>query len=133
MRIKTTFAVMIAALAFGAPVAAADPDTYRSAPQSLSQTSVQLDAVDRYVANASRSGGQPDALDRYLRNHATGAATHLDSPGVRPGRPARALRFRMRAAAGRTRRSSHSSAASCVLLAVVGASATRERRRPILR
>ncbi len=133
MRIRTTFALMIAALAFGAPVAAADPDTYRSAPQSLSQTSVQPDAVDRYVANASRSGGQPDALDRYLRNHATGAATHLDSPGVRTGG------LGSSAPVSNASRSWTNAALFALvgglvlLLAVVGASATRERRRPILR
>ena len=130
MRIKTTFALAIAALAIGVPVATADPDTYRSDPG----TSVQPDAVDRYVANASRSGsGQPDALDRYLGNHSSGAATHLDSPGVR------AEGLGSSAPVSNAGRSWTNAALFAlggglvILLAVAGASATRERRRPILR
>jgi len=130
MKIKTTFALALAALAVGVPVAAADPDTYRSDPG----TSVQPDAVDRYVANASRSdNGQPDALDRYLRNHASGAATHLDSPGVRLGGLGSSA---PESTAGRSWTNEALFALGgglVVLLAVAGASATRERRRPILR
>jgi len=130
MKIKTTFALAIAALAIGVPVATADPDTYRSQPG----TSVQPDAVDRYVANASRSGSEhADALDRYLRNHSSGAATHVDSPGVRAGGLGST-------ASGSTAGRSWTNGALLalgggliVLLAVAGASATRQRRRPILR
>jgi hypothetical protein len=128
MKITTTFALALAALAVAASPAAADPDTYP--PQS----SMQPDAVDRYVANASRSeNGQPDALARYLRNHSSGAATHLDSPGVRAGGLGSSAPV---SDAGR----SWTNAALFVLggglvllLAVAGASATRERRRPVLR
>lgn len=130
MKIRTTFVVMIAALAFGAPVAAADPDTYPSQPQA----SVQPDAIDRYLRNAKLSAaGQPDALDRYLRNHQSGAATHLDSHDFRPttsGSVAPA------ADEGRDWMQGGLVALGggfVLLLAVVGASATRERRRPILR
>jgi len=130
MKIKTTFALAIAALAIGVPVATADPDTYRSAPGA----SVQPDAVDRYVANASRSGsGQPDALDRYLRNHSSGAATHLDSPGVRMGGLGSSA---PESTAGRSWTNEAFfvlGGGLVLLLAVAGASATRERRRPILR
>jgi hypothetical protein len=125
MKIKTTFALAIAALAIGVPVATADPDTYRSAPG----TNVQPDAVDRYVANASRNvDAQPDALDRYLRSHSSGAATHLDSPGVRAGG------FGSSAPVSDSGRSWTSAAlfglggGLVLLLAVAGASATRERR-----
>lgn len=130
MKIRTTFAVMIAALAFGAPVAAADPDTYPAQPQA----SVQPDAVDRYVANTRRSGSpQPDALDRYLRNQSTGAATHLDSPGVRANAGGESAPVE---GGGRSWTNGVLVALGgglVMLLAVVGASATRERRRPILR
>jgi hypothetical protein len=130
MKIKTTFALALAALAVGVPVAVADPDTYRSQPQP----SVLPDAVDRYVANASRSGnGQPDALARYLRNHSSGAATHVDSPGVRAGGIGSSAPV---SNAGRSWTNEALLALGgglVVLLAVAGASATRERRRPILR
>jgi hypothetical protein len=129
MKIKTTFALVVAALAIGLPVATADPDTYRSAPGS----SVQPDAVDRYVANAKRGGAQPDALDRYLRSHSSGAATHVDSPGVRAGGLGSSAPV---SDAGRSWTNAALFALGgglVILLAVAGASATRERRRPVLR
>jgi len=131
MRITTTFALVLATLALAVPSAAADPDTYPAAPTAAAPS----DAVDRYVDNASRSS-EPDALARYLRGHrddaATGAATHLDSHDFRPttsGSPAPV------ADAGRdwTQGVLVVLGGSLVaLLAVVGASAARERRRPVL-
>jgi len=132
MRITTTFALVLATLALAVPIAAADPDTYPAAPTAAAPS----DAVDRYVGNASRSGGEPDALARYLRGHrddaATGAATHLDSHDFRPttsGSPAPV------ADEGRDWTQGVLvvlGACLVALLAVVGASAARERRRPVL-
>ena len=115
MRIKTTFATMIAALAFGAPVAAADPDTYPPQPQSSAQASVQSDVIDR-----------------YLRNRA-GAATHLDSHDFRPTTSGSAAPVVDEGRSWTNAALVALGGGLVVLLAVVGASATRERRRPILR
>ena len=92
------------------------------------QTSIPPDAIDRYVANNGPDGFQPqlqtstppDAIDRYLRNHSTGSSVAVDlteAGGV----------------SWQTGALATFGGALIVLLAVVGASAMRERRRLILR
>jgi hypothetical protein len=130
MKIRTTLALSAAALALGVPVAAADPDGY------------QPDAVDRYVANALAQADQPDALDRYLRNHSSGADSALDSTGAARHPDSRAVRPGASVISDRTESAGLSweigaigalGGALILLLAVVGASAMRERRRLALR
>ena len=138
MKIRTTLTVAVTMLTLGVPVATADPDGY------------QPDAIDRYLANNIPDGSQPqlqsttppDAVDRYLRNHPNGAESSLDSKGasghpdslaVRPGVivpavPAEAAGFGWEVGA-----LGALGGALIVLLAVVGASAMRERRRLVLR
>lgn len=117
MKIRTAFALAVAAFAIAVPTAAATPDGYQP----------QLQA------------GTPDAVDRYLRNHkssalaVTGAAAHPDS---RADRTIPVGQVSVRAAAGRDWTTGALGAlggAVFVLLAVAGASAMRERRRLLLR
>ena len=138
MKIRTTFALAVATLTLGVPVATAAPDGYQPGLQS----NAQPDAVDRYVANVLRQADQPDAVARYLRNHSIGADSALDSAGasshpdslaVRPGVsvPVDTVEvggFSWTAVAFGTL-----GGAVIVLLAIVGASAMRERRRLVLR
>lgn len=92
MQTRTTLALAAAALALGAPVAAATPDGYQpqlkaAQPDAVDRflagngpdgfqpqlrESAATDAVDRYVANALRRAHVPDAVDRYLRDNAGG-------------------------------------------------------------
>jgi hypothetical protein len=130
MKLRMTFAVAVAALAVGIPTAAAEPDGYQ--PQL--QAGAQPDAFDRYLRN-NVPDEQSDAFSRYLRNNtsATAAGEHPDS---------RADRFspfgevEPVAAGGRDWSTGALGALGgglFVLLAVVGASAIRERRRLALR
>ena len=72
MQIRTTLALLAAALTLGVPVAAAHPDGYQ--PQL--RANAQPDAIDRYLANNGPDGFQPqlltnpgpDAVDRFLAN-----------------------------------------------------------------
>lgn len=120
MKLQTTLAVVLAALTIGVAGAAAAPDGYQPQLQGQAQT----DAFDRYVRNNTP---QPGATG------SDGAAGHPDSLGVRPtvvgesepvpssGRDWTAGAF---GALG---------GALIALLAFVGASAMRERRRLVLR
>lgn len=158
MKIRTTLTLAAATLTLGVPVAAADPDGYQpggqpdaidrflvnNGPDSFQpqlQSSAQPDAVDRYLANTLRQDDQPDAIARYLRNHPSGAesalgstraAGHPDSRAVRPGvifpldraeDVGSSWKIGLGALGG----------VLIVLLAVVGASTMRERRRLVLR
>ena len=137
MRIRTTLALGVTALTLGVPAAAADPDGYQ--PQL--QGNVSSDAVERYLRN--NASAEPDAIARYLRHHPTtespapavdtnGAAGHPDSLAVRPNpavepAPASGGRDWTIGTVGAF------GGALLALLAVVGASAFRERRRLVLR
>jgi hypothetical protein len=121
MKIRTTLALAIATLALGVPVAAAAPDGYQPQLQPSSQ---------------------PDAFDRYLRNHSTGvepalgstgASGHPDSLAVRPGVGAPVSTVEAEAFSWTGIALGMFGGALIVLLAVVGASAMRERRRLVLR
>ncbi len=136
MKMRTTLVLVTAALTLAVPVAAADPDGYQPQLQGA-----QTDAFDRYLRN-NTPGSQPDAFDRYLANNApvtehgsTGAAGHPDSQAVRPSvvaQPTRAtddgFRFNWESSV-----LGALGAGLIALLAFVGASAMRERRRPVLR
>lgn len=135
MKLRTAFALAIAAFTIGIPVAAADPDGYQPQP------GVQADAFDRYLRNHAPAE-QPDAFDRYLRNHtaegsavaSTSAARHPDSRGVRLT-PTGEIETGV---AGETRDWTLGvlgalGGALLALVAVVGASAIRDRRRLVLR
>jgi hypothetical protein len=138
MKIRTTFALAVATLTLGVPVATAAPDGY----QPELQSNAQPDVVDRYVANALRQADQPDAVGRYLRNHSigadsapdsTGASSHPDSLAVRPGASdpvnmVEAGEFNWTTVVFGTLVGVLS-----VLLAIVGVSAMREGRRFLLR
>ena len=155
MKIRTTLALALTTLTLGVPVATADPDGYQ--PDAIARylanngpdgfqpqlhATTQPDAVDRYVANSLRQAGEPDAIARYLRNHSsgaqfsvdsTGASSHPDSLAVRagvssPADPIEAEGLNWTGVALGTL-----GGALIVLLAVAGASATRERRRLVLR
>lgn len=137
MKIRTTFALAVAALTFGVPVAAGVPDGYQPQLQGITSP----DAVDRYLRNNAPE--EPDAIARYLRNHSTststapvfdtnGAAGHPDSRAVRPSpivelEPLSGGRDWTTGAVGAL------GGALLALLAIVGASAIRERRRLVLR
>jgi hypothetical protein len=138
MKIRTTFVLAAATLVLGVPLAAATPDG--SQPQLHS--TAEPDAVDRYLANAFRHVGETDAIDRYLHNRSlaaesvsssTGAGRHPDSLAVRRGAivPVDAVEaegFSWTGVALGTL-----GGALIVLLAFVGASAMRERRRLVFR
>ena len=148
MKLRTTLALAVASLTIGVPAAAADPDgPYQAEPQVIAQP----DALDRYLATTTASRrarpylsnnaptAQPDALDRYLRNNSpqqsetTGAATHPDS---RPVRPSLAGDVVSSGGDGRDWTTGAVGAiggALLAILAIVGASAIRERRRLVLR
>ena len=135
MKLRTTLALAVASLTIGVPAAAADPDgPYQAEPQVIAQP----DALDRYLSN-NAPNAQPDALDRYLRNNSpqqletTGAATHPDS---RPVRPSLAGDVVSSGGDGRDWTTGAVGAiggALLAILAIVGASAIRERRRLVLR
>ena len=150
MKLRTTLALAVASLTIGVPAAAADS---RRLP-APAQVRAQPDAIDRYLRNnapvrsRTRStatcsnnapSAQPDALDRYLRNNApqqsetTGAATHPDSRAVGRAWPATSSRSAATAATGRPVPSARLGGALLAILAIVGASAIRERRRLALR
>jgi hypothetical protein len=135
MKIRTTLALGVAALTLGVPVAAAVPDGYQ--PQL--QGGLSPDAIERYLRNAAPV--EPDAVARYLRNRTTssspsfennGPAAHPDSRAARSG-PA----VELAAASGghdwTTGAVGAVGGALLALLAIVGASAIRERRRLVLR
>ena len=132
MKIRTTLALAAATLTLAVPVAAADPGGY------------QPDAFDRYVANNGPDGSadQPDAFARYLRNHpngaesaldSTSAARHPDSRAVRPGVIVPVDRAEDVGSSWEIGALGTLGGALLVLLAVVGASTARERRRLVLR
>lgn len=140
MKIRTTLALTAAALALAVPVAAAEPDGFQ--PQL--RANAQPDAVDRYLANNGpdgfqpqlRAGGQPDAVDRYVANALRGAerlnatARSLNNgagPDVPVNQAQRGGLSWSTAALGAL------GGGLIVLLAVVGASTMRERRRFVLR
>ena len=151
MRLRTTLALAVASLTIGVPAAMADPDgPYQAEPQVIAQPdaldrylsnnapNAQPDALDRYLSN-NAPNAQPDALDRYLRNNSpqqsetTGAATHPDS---RPVRPSLASDVVSSGGDGRDWATGAFGAlggALVAILAIVGASAIRERRRLVLR
>lgn len=157
MKIRTTLALAAATLTMGVgvPVAAAGPDGYQpdavdryltnNGPDGFQpqlRSSAQPDAVDRYVGNALRHADQPDALARYLRNHpsgaesalySTGAASHPDSLAVRPGVSVSVERPQAGGFSWEGSALGALGGALIVLLAVVGASTMRERRRLVLR
>ena len=138
MKIRTTLALAAMTLILGVPLAGATPDGY----QPRLQSTAEPDAVDRYLANSLRQAGATDAIDRYLHNRSigaesalgsTGAANHPDSLAVRRGAsvPVNAVEaegFSWTGVALGT-----VGGALIVLLAFVGASAMRERRRLALR
>ena len=127
MKLRTAFALAVAALTIGIPVGTAG---------------VQPDALDRYLSNNAPEE-QPDAIGRYLQNHSTslaaevettGAAGHPDSRAVRPG-PTGDVEP-VADGGGRDWTTGAWGALGGVLfalLAIVGASAIRERRRLVLR
>jgi hypothetical protein len=122
MKLRTAFTLAVAAFAIGVPNAVADPGGYEP------PVGAQPDALDRYVNNNAPEE-QPDAIGRYLSNH----AGHPDS---RADRPSLAVAVEAAAADGRgwtTAALGALGGAFFVLLAVVGASAIRERRRLVLR
>lgn len=133
MKLRTAFALAVAALTIGVPVAAADPDGYQ--PQL--KTGVQPDAIDRYLRNNAPEE-QPDVIARYLRNHtaegsavaSTGAAGHPDSRAVRPSPTGEVEPV---AADGRDWTTGALGALGGAFLAIVGASAIRARRQLVLR
>jgi hypothetical protein len=138
MKIRTTFALAVATLTLGVPVATAAPDGY----QPELQSNAQPDVVDRYVANALRQADQPDAVARYLRNHsigadsapdATGASSHPDSLAVRPGVSVPVNTVEAGGFSWTTVAFGTLGGAVFVLLAIIGASAMRVRRRLVLR
>ena len=142
MKIRTTLALALVTLTLGVPVASADPQGYPD------------DAIGRYLAHTVpntvpdgfqpqlHGSTQPDAVDRYLRNHpngsesafgATGASSHPDSLAVRPGV---SVPVDMTSAEGLSWTGvafGTLGGALIVVLAFVGASALRERRRLVLR
>jgi hypothetical protein len=137
MKIRTTFALAVAVLTIGVPAAAAEPDGYQ--PQL--KTGVETDAIDRYLQNRAPEA-QPDAIDRYLQNNSTsaasavettGAAGHPDSRAVRPGPTSEPTPVAADARDWTPGVVGALSGALLALLAVVGASAIRERRRLVLR
>ncbi len=138
MTFRTAFALAVAALTVGVPVSGATPDGYQ--PQL--RPGPQPDAIDRYLRN-NAAPQQPDALDRYLADNAaqqvetqqveTAAAGHPDSHAVRPSPSAEIAPVD---GAGRDWATGAVGALGGVLvavLAIVGASAMRERRRLVLR
>ena len=137
MKIRTTFALAVATLTLGVPVATAAPDGY----QPELQSNAQPDVVDRYVANALRQADQPDAVARYLRNHSigadspdsTGASSHPDSLAVRPGVSVPMNTVEAGGFSWTTIAFGTLGGAVLVLLAIIGTSAMRERRRLVLR
>ena len=138
MKIRTTFALAVATLTLGVPVATAAPDGY----QPELQSNAQPDVVDRYVANTLRQADQPDAVARYLRNHSigadsapdsTGASSHPDSLAVRPGVSVPENTVEAGGFDWITGVLGTLVGVLSVLLAIVGASAMREGRRFVLR
>ena len=123
MKLLTTIAVVATALTIGATGATAGPDGYQ--PQL-------------------REGDRSDVIDRYLRNHesravapdgAGGAPSHPDSQAVRPGPDAEAAPT----AKDEFEFSWQSSAVGALgagliaVLVLLGATATRDRRRLAIR
>lgn len=155
MKIRTTLALAAATLTLGVPVAAAAPDGYQpdavdrylanNGPDGFQpqlQSNAQPDAVDRYVGNALRQADQPDAIARYLRNNpsgatsaldSTGAAGHPDSLAVRPSVSVPVEPAEAEGTSWETGALGALGGALIALLAVVGASTMRERRRLVLR
>ena len=155
MKTRKTLALTAAILTLGVPVATAAPDGYQpdaidryvanNGPDGFQpqlQANAQPDAVDRYVANALTQTDQPDALDRYLRNNpsgaesardSAGAARHPDSRAVRPGGASVTSDRSESAGLSWEIGAIGALGALILLLAVVGASAMRERRRLVLR
>ena len=138
MKIRTTIAVAVATLTLGVPVATAVPDGY----QPELQSNAQPDVVDRYVANALRQADQPDVVARYLRSHSigagsapdsAGAASHPDSLAVRPGVSVPLNTVEAGGFSWITVAFGTLAGVLSVLLAIVGASTMRERRRFVLR
>ena len=133
MRIRNTLALAVAALAIGVPVATADPDGYQ--PQL--KTGAQLDVVDRYLRN-NAPDEQPDSIDRYLGNStsvvaASGAAGHPDSRALRPSPPVALVSVDSDGRDWTTHVLGALGGACFMFLAIVGASAIRDRRRLVLR
>ena len=135
MKIRTTLALGVAALTLCAPVAAADPDGY----QPRLQGGVSPDVIDRYLRNNAPVA--PDAVARYLRNRTksssatfenNGPAGHPDSLAARPG-PAVELAPASGGHDWTTGAVGAVGGALLALLAIVGASTIRERRRLVLR
>lgn len=136
MRLRTTFALAVAALAVGIPTAAADPDGYQPQLQAGAP-----DAVDRYLRNNAPEE-QSDAFSRYLRNHSSSATASFDSSGAgshpdsRAVRPSSVVEAAPVVVAGRDWTTGALGAlggALLALVAVVGASAIRGRGRLVFR
>ena len=134
MKLRTAFALAVAALAMGVPLAGATPDGYQPQLQAGSEP----DAFDRYLRNNAPLQ-QPDAFDRYLANNApqtvetTGAAGHPDSRAVRPSPTNEITPVGGDGRDWTTGAVGALGGALFALLAIVGASAIRERRRLVLR
>ena len=127
MKIRSTIALTAAAMTVGVPVAAATPDGYQPQLKSISQP----DAVDRYLRNNAPTQ-QPDAFDRYVQNNApevTGAASHPDSRELRASVGIESAPAPQDGRDWTTGAIGAVSGALLAALAIVGASAIRERRR----
>ena len=131
MKLRTALALAVAALTIGVPVAAADPDGYQPQLKAVEQP----DAFGRYLRN-NAPAQQPDAFDRYLQNNSpeiTGAAAHPDSRSDRPTATSEVAPVGDDGRDWTTGALGALGGALFVVLAIVGASAIRERRQPALR
>ncbi len=134
MKIFTTLAIAATVLSVGASTAAAEYGSSQPDPV------IAPDTVDRYVANRNAAVGS-DAVDRYVLNdlranaaaRQTGAAGHPDSRAERPGPAAELLSASVGGRDWGTGIVGALGGALLALLAVVGASAIRGRRRLVLR
>lgn len=136
MKLVTTFAVVATALTIGATGAAAGPDGYQ--PQLREDG--QSDAIDRYLRN-NAPPAPPDAIERYLKNRAAapagagGAPSHPDSRAVRPGPGAQAEPTAKDGFELSWQSGAVAALGACLIavLVILGATATRDRRRLALR
>ena len=138
MKLRTTFALAVAALMIGVPVAVAEPGgPYRPQADEVAQP----DAFNRYLNNNAPEE-QADAFVRYLRNNTppsaamvatTAAAAHPDSRAVRPGPTAELEPIATDGRDWTTGAWGVLGGALFMFFAVAGASTIRERRLFVLR